>query len=166
MERSKIGRFLAKRNSFLLTLVVSIILLICIPLISFQLWVVQQSVDEIKTDYTESYIAALQSNAQSFNTQISLLDKNAVKISNDLLVNKLLQENASGYDVFLAAQAIKDYSVGLPSVECTCVYYPSRKAVLTEGYWRTMELFFDIAGAAEESQQQELVRFLDDLKKM
>jgi len=166
MERSKTGRFSTKRKSFLLTLVVSIILLICIPLISFQLWVVQQSVEEIKTNYTESYIAALQSNAQSFNTQISLLDKTAVKISDDLLVNKLLQENASGYDIFLAAQAIKDYSVGLPSVECTCVYYPSRNAVLTEGYWRAMELFYDIAGAADESQQQELVRFLDDLKKM
>lgn len=166
MERSKTGRFAAKRKSFLLTLVVSIILLICIPLILLQLWVVQQSVDEIQTNYTESYIAALQSNAQSFNTQISLLDKNAVKISDDLLVNKLLQENASGYDIFLAAQAIKDYSVGLPSVEGTCVYYPSRNAVLTEGYWRTMELFYDIAGAADESQQQELVRFLDELEKM
>lgn len=166
MKESKKGRFVAKRKSFLLTMAVSIILLICIPLIAIQLWLVQQSISEIKTNYTESYVAALQSNAHSFNSQISLLNKNALKISDDLKVNKLLQDNASGYDVFLAAQAIKDYSIGLPSVEGTCVYYPSRNAVLTEGYWRTMELFYDLVGATEESQQRALVDFLNKLEKI
>ena len=166
MKGSKKGRFAAKRKSFLLTMAVSIILLICIPLIAIQLWLVQQSISEIKTNYTESYVAALQSNAHSFNSQITLLNKSALKISDDLKVNKLLQENASGYDVFLAAQAIKDYSIGLPSVEGTCVYYPTRNAVLTEGYWRTMELFYDLTGATEEAQQQEVLDFLNNLEKM
>lgn len=159
-------RFLSKKRSFLFTLAISIILLICIPLIAIQLLLVQQSIEEIKTNHTESYISALQNNAYSFNSQIELMNSHALKISNDLMISKLLKENASGYDIFLAAQSIKDYTIALPSIEGTCVYYPSKKSVLTEGYLRTLEMFYDIAGASDPLEQQRLKNFLDGLDTM
>lgn len=166
MKGKENRKFPGKRKSFLFTMVISIVLLICIPLIVIQLWLVQQSISEIRVNHTESYIAALQSNAHSFNSQIKLLNSNALKISDDLKVKKLLQDNANGYDIFLAAQAIKDYNIGLPSVEVTCVYYPSKNVVLTEGYQRTMELFYEVIGISQEAEQQKLLNFLDELVTM
>lgn len=154
------------RKSFLLTMIVSIIVLICIPLVAVQLWLVRQSTNEISANNAQAYVAALRSNARSWNTQMDMLDYNALKISADKEVSKPLNPKASGYDLFLAAQVIKGYSVGLPSVEEIGFYYPSKDAVLMNGYQPSKELFFGNIGASDPQVQKNLVTFLHGLKEM
>lgn len=154
------------RKSFLLTMIVSIIVLICIPLVAVQLWLVQQSTDEISANNTQAYVAALRSNAHSWNSQMEMLDYNAQKISADVEMSKPLNPKATGYDLFLAAQVVKNYSVGLPSVEEIGVYYPSKDCVLMNGYRPSKEWFFSNIGAADEQVQQNLMAFLNNVQEM
>lgn len=154
------------RKSFLLTMVVSIIVLICIPLVAVQLWLVQQSTNEISANNMQAYVAALRSNARSWNSQMEMLDYNALKIAADKEVSKPLIPKANGYDLFLAAQVVKNYSIGLPSVEQIGVYYPSRNSFLMNGYQPSKDLFYADIGATEEQTQRDLHTFLDELNDM
>ena len=128
------------RKSFLLTMIFSIIMLICIPLVAVQLWLVQQSANELKASNTDAYIAALRNNAHSYNSQMEMLDYNALKISADKTISKPLNPKATGYDLFLAAQVVKGYSVGLPSVEEIGFYYPGKDSFLMNGYKEIYQL--------------------------
>lgn len=152
------------RKSFLFTMIFSIILLICLPLVAVQLWLVQQSANELKASNTDAYLAALRNNAHSYNAQMEMLDYNALKISADKEVSKPLDPKANGYDLFLAAQVVKNYSVGLPSVDEIGFYYPGKDAFLMNGYRPSKELFFDNIGAKDEKTQQELMSFLHNLQ--
>lgn len=154
------------RKSFLLTMVVSIIVLICIPLVAVQLWLVQQSTNEISANNMQAYVAALRSNARSWNSQMEMLDYNALKIAADKEVSKPLIPKANGYDLFLAAQVVKNYSIGLPSVEQIGFYYPSRNSFLMNGYQPSKDLFYANIGATEEQTQRDLHTFLDELNDM
>lgn len=154
------------RKSFLLTMIFSIIALICIPLVAIQLWLVQQSTSEIRANNIESYVTALQSNANSYNRQMEMLDYNALKLSSDKKVCKALDSKANGYDMFQAGQAVKSYNVGLPSVESIGFYYPSRDSILLGGYQPDKELFFSAVGAVDEKTQQELMTFLRTLNNL
>lgn len=154
------------RKSFLLTMIVSIIVLICIPLVAVQLWLVQQSTSEISANNTQAYVAALRSNSRSWNAQMEMLDYNALKIAADKKVSKPLEPKANGYDLFLAAQVVKGYSVGLPSVEEIGFYYPSKDSVLMNGYQPSKDLFFSNIGAIDAQVQQKLMSFLHGLEKM
>ena len=154
----------AFRKSFLLTMIFSIIALVCIPLVAVQLWLVQQSTNELRANNAEYYVAALQSNARSYENQMEMLDYNALKISADKKVKTPLDSKANGYDLFMAAQVVKNYSIGLPSVEAIGFYYPSRDAVLMDGYQPSQERFFKNVGAIEETVQQELMDFLQNLQ--
>lgn len=151
------------RKSFLLTMSLSIIVLICIPLVAVQLWLVQQSSKEISDNNTQAYVSALRSNARSWNAQLDMLDYNALKISADKEVSKPLRPNATGYDLFLAAQVVKNYSIGLPSVEHIGFYYHSRNSFLMNGYQPSKELFYANIGATEEQAQRNLHVFLHGL---
>ena len=165
MKRKNTQKTRGTRKTFLLTMVFSITALICIPLVAIQLWLIQQSTSEIRANNIESYVAALQSNARSYNSQLEMLDYNALKISTDKNVCKPLDSKANGYDMFRAGQVVKGYSVGLPSVEDIGFYYPSRDLVLLGGYQPDKEWFFDTVGAVEEKSQKELMNFLCTLKK-
>ena len=152
------------RKSFLLTMIFSIIALVCIPLVAVQLWLVQQSTNELRANNTDYYVAALQSNARSLENQMEMLDYNALKISNDKKVKRPLDSKATGYDLFQAAQVVKNYSIGLPSVDSIGFYYPSRDEVLMNGYQPSQERFFKSVGAIEKAAQQELMDFLQNLQ--
>ena len=154
------------RKSFLLTMIVSIIVLICIPLVTVQLWLVRQSTTEISANNTDAFVAALRSNAHSWNAQLEMLDYNALKISADTAMCDPLDPKSTGYDLFKAAQVVKNYSVGLPSVEEIGFYYPSKDCVLMSGYRPSQELFFSNVGAEEEQVQQSLMAFLNELTQM
>ncbi|MBE6958916.1 MAG: helix-turn-helix transcriptional regulator [Ruminococcaceae bacterium] len=152
------------RKSFLLTMIFSMVILICIPLLAVQLWLVQQSAYELQASNTEAYIGALRNNAHSYNTQLEMLDFNALKITSDKAVEKPLDPKANGYDLFLAAQVIKDYGVGLPSVEEIGFYYPGKDSFLMNGYQPSKDLFFDNIGAVDVQTQQDLIEFLHNLE--
>lgn len=152
------------RRSFLLTMIFSMVVLLCIPLLAIQLWLVQQSAHELQESNTEAYVGALRNNAHSYATQLEMLDYNALKITADKAVEKPLDPKANGYDLFLAAQVIKDYEVGLPSVEEIGFYYPSKDSVLMNGYRPTKELFFANIGAVDPQCQVDLMNFLQNLE--
>lgn len=154
------------RKSFLLTMIVSIIVLICLPLVAVQLWLLDQSTNEISANNTQTYVDALGSNARSWKAQLDMLEYNALKISADPEVGKPLEPKATGYHLFLAAQVVKGYSVGLPSVDEIGFYYPSKDSVLMNGYQPSKELFFTSIGAADVQVQQNLMSFLHNLKEM
>lgn len=154
------------RKSFLLTMIFSMVILICIPLLAVQLWLVQQSAYELQASNTEAYIGALRNNAHSYNTQLEMLDFNALKITADTKVEKPLDPKANGYHLFLAAQVIKGYGVGLPSVEEIGFYYPGKGTFLMNGYQPSRDLFFDNIGAIDAQTQQDLVDFLHNLESL
>lgn len=151
------------RKSFLLTMIFSIILLICIPLVAVQLWLVQQSANELQESNTDAFVAALRNNAHSYNAQLEMLDYNALKISADKEVSKPLSSKANGLDLFLAAQVVKNYSVGLPSVDEIGFYYPGKDSILMNGYQPSKELFFSNIGAEDPQTQQRLMDFVHNL---
>ena len=154
------------RKSFLLTMIVSIVVLICIPLVAVQLWLLQQSTNEISANNTQAYIDALKSNARSWNAQLEMLEYNALKISADAEVSKPLEPKSTGYDLFMAAQVVQGYSVGLPSVEEIGFYYPGKDSVLLNGYQPSKELFFSNIGAADAQVQENVMSFLHNLTEM
>lgn len=162
MQSKRRPRFV--RRSFLLTMIFSMVVLLCIPLLAVQLWLVQQSAHELQESNTEAYVGALRNNAHSYATQLEMLDYNALKITADKAVEKPLDPKANGYDLFLAAQVIKDYEVGLPSVEEIGFYYPSKDSVLMNGYRPTKELFFANIGAVDPQCQVDLMNFLQNLE--
>ena len=68
--------------------------------------------------------------------------------------------------MFLAAQVVNRYSVGLPSVEEIGFYYLGKDSVLMNGYQPSKELFFANIGAVDTQVQQNLVSFLHEIDEM
>ena len=107
MYQKKKTTGISKGKSFLLTLVLAILILIYIPLVVFQFFLVEQSTFEITQTNTEFYKSALHSCANSYNEQIELLRYNALNISLDPSLAVPLKEDSTPYDIYLTAQALE-----------------------------------------------------------
>ena len=86
MKKKVLSRSYIKNRTFLRTMLISIVTLICIPLVLVQILLIKQFADDFDATNAESYQSALRTNAESFQSQIDLLSYNAVKISLDSTV--------------------------------------------------------------------------------
>lgn len=146
----------------MLTLITSLLILICIPVIVFQIVLVWQSTNEISKGNTEYYNSVLHSCAVSYNEQIELLRYHALNISLDYRMAKPLKQDCSAYDIYEAAQALDSYGQGLLSVAKVGLYYPSQQCVLIDGYQRTMDVFFEALRIKNADEQRQLTQRMMD----
>lgn len=151
-----------KGKSFLLTLTITVVLLIYIPLVIFQMVLVRQSTTEITQSNTEYYVSALHSCANSYNEQMELLRYHALNMSLDTNLSRPLKEEAIAYDYYTAAVAVDSYGQGLMTVAKVGLYYPTEHYVLIDGYMRTMDVFFDAIGTKDPARQEWVLQRLTD----
>jgi AraC-like DNA-binding protein len=162
MKDKSTKRSSVKSRSFLLTLITSLLILICIPVIVFQLVLVRQSTNEISKRNTEYYNSVLHNCSVSYNEQIELLRYHALNISLDHRMAKPLKNDCTAYEIFEAAQAIDSYGQGLLSVAKVGLYYPSQQYVLIDGYQRTMDVFFEALRIKNADEQRQLTQRMMD----
>lgn len=160
MHQKKKLMGISKGKSFLLTLVLAILILIYVPLVVFQFFLVKQSTSEITQTNTEFYRSALHSCANSYNEQIELLRYNALNISLDPSLVKPLKADSTPYEIFLTAQKLEGYGKGMRSVAKLGAYYPTEGYVLVDGFKRTMDTFFEMVGAWDGESQQQLMDYM------
>lgn len=125
---------LFKRNSFLLSLLISIVGFICVPLIAFQLFMIVQSGNEFEQEITLHYRDTVKSMADSFEDQLQSLSVAAVNVKyNDELMQPLL-DNVAGYDLYKIAQDMTRYGAAVPFTDSIGIYYPNRDMCLHSHY--------------------------------
>ena len=125
---------LFKRNSFFLNLLVSIVGLICVPLIAIQLFMILRSGNEFNTELTAHYRDTLQTLASAFEDQLQDLSVAAVNIKyNDDLMQPVTGDIA-GYDLYKIAQNMTRYGACIPLTDSIGIYYPNRNMCLHSYY--------------------------------
>lgn len=125
---------LFKRNSFLLNLLISIVGLICVPLIGVQLFMITKSGNEFNQEVTAHYRDTIKTIAGSFEDQLQDLSIAAVNIKyNDDLMQPLL-DDVAGYDLYKIAQDMTRYGSGVPFADSIGIYYPNRDMCLHSAY--------------------------------
>lgn len=124
---------LIKQHAFLFKLLLTIAGFICIPMIVMQIFMIGQSTDEFQKNNQEYYQSVLQTSAKSFKAQESLLNRTALQISLDKLVQKPLRHNATEYSQYEAVEALNSYMTTLLHVEQTGIYYVDKDYLLING---------------------------------
>lgn len=141
MKKKVWSKSYIKNRTFLRTMLISIVTLICIPLVLVQILLIKQFADDFDATNAESYQSALRTNAESFQSQIDLLSYNAVKISLDSTAGLPGSEDVSDYSIKLAADAVKNYGIGLPLSATVGVYYRVNDCYIYNGNKKHWKLF-------------------------
>jgi len=130
---------LFKRNSFLLNLLVSIVGLICVPLIAIQLFMIVRSSNEFNQEITAHRQDTLQTLASAFEDHLQNLSVAAVNIKyNDDLMQPVTDDIA-GYDLYKIAQNMTRYGASVPLTDSIGIYYPNRNMCLHNFYKYSVE---------------------------
>ena len=95
-----------KNRTFLRTMIVSIVSMICIPLLLLQVFMILQSADSLENHNADAYMSALRMNSESFESQVDLLSYNAIKIGMDSTVSEAMHSDVSDYSLKQAADMI------------------------------------------------------------
>ena len=127
------AKILIKQRAFLFKLLLTIAGFICIPMIVMQIFMIGQSTDEFQKSNQEYYLSVLQTSAKSFEAQESLLNRTALQISLDELIQKPLRHNATEYSQYEAVEALNSYMTTLLHVEQTGIYYVDNDYLLING---------------------------------
>lgn len=124
---------LIKQRAFLFKLLLTIAGFICIPMIVMQIFMIGQSTDEFQKNNQEYYLSVLQTSAKSFEAQESLLNRTALQISLDELIQKPLRHSATEYSQYEAVEALNGYMTTLLHVEQIGLYYVDKDYLLING---------------------------------
>ncbi len=153
-------RGLFRKSSMLRKLLLSIIFLICTPLILIQIYSIQNS----KVEFTEAQhtqtLSYLQSMHSALDEHMRAISLYGVKIAGVEEVKYPLQEDVSEYKLYTAALKIKEYDSVYPLIRYVGVYYPSTDRVLCNGYCYRLQEF---AGLYYEQQAQSKAALTDFL---
>lgn len=157
---------LFRRNSFLLKLLISIVSLICVPLIGIQLFMIVRSGNNFEQETTANYHRIVKSLAGFFDDHLQNLSISAVNVKYyDSLMQPLL-DDVAGYDLSVIAQNMTHYGSTVPFADTIGIYYPNREMVLHSHYKYSVsglsELFFspDTSGCAALA---DFIQTADDL---
>ena len=123
-------RKLFQRNSILQKMLISVVGLICIPLIGMQLFQFIRSGDEFEQVNTKQHLSMLHSLGDSFENELESLSLSALRISLDDAVAAAAKPNASNYSIYVAALAIREYNSTHPLIQTAGVYYRNQDMVL------------------------------------
>lgn len=155
-----------RKNQFLMVMAVTIFGMICLPLLGIQVMVVHRSADELTVQNKEYYYATISSSVDSFESQLDLLSRIALKISMNADIKRPLQPNSNEYTLYVAAGAISDYNVGLPYVDSVGVYYRSKGFILCNGYRISMDSFYDTYFDNNLETEGELRTFFEEIDEL
>lgn len=135
------ARLLMRKDSLLLKMLLSVLCIICIPLIGIQFFAISQSTDELTSKTIAQHISQLQMLSSSLTTQIDSLSTSAVKISLDADIRAPLNADISGYQLYEVAHIINKYNPLQGMVDVTAIYYPSTDRVICSGFCYTLSNF-------------------------
>lgn len=155
-----------RRNSFLLNLMISILGLICVPLIAVQIFTVIRSGNEFDREIREHYRGTLKSLASSFEDQLQNISVASTNIKyNDELMQPLLN-HIVGYDLSVVAQTMTRYGTTVAFTDSVGIFYPNRQMCLHSHYKysleRISEQYFP-AGSEGALALEEYIRNADTL---
>lgn len=160
MKKKVWSRGYIKNRTFLRTMLISIVTLICIPLVLVQIILIKQFADDFDATNVGSYQSALRTNAESFRSQIDLLSYNAVKIGLDGTVGLPAAEDVSDYSMKLAADTVKNYGVGLPLSATVGVYYRVNDCFIYNGNKKTLETVCDAIKITDVQKREQFAALM------
>ena len=154
-------RGLFRKSSMLRKLLLSIVFLICTPLILIQLYSIQNSTLEFTEVQHTQTLSLLQSMHGAFEEHISAISVYGVKIAGVEEVRYPLQPDASEYTLYTAAAKIKEYDSVYPLIRHVGVYYPDTDRVLCNGYCYSREEFAGLYYEQGHRGRDAFAEFLD-----
>lgn len=153
---------LLKKNSLLRRMAISIVCLLCIPLLGIQVFSFLRVSRELNRNNTAQYMAMLQSLAESFENEIDALARTASHISTNKDVAAPLKGNVNEYTVDAAASALNNYSSAHPLVDGTGIYYKTIDTVLYHTSQMNMSSFCDLFYAGDSPGSEKLEHFIKE----
>lgn len=157
------ARLLMRKDSLLLKMLLSVLCIVCIPLICIQFFAISQSTDELTSKTIAQHISQLQLLSSSLATQIDSLSSSAVKISLDADIKSPLNADISGYQLYEVAHIINKYNNLQGMVDVTAIYYPSTDRVICNGFCYTLSNFQKVY-FGNGSNANEIVDFLTQIE--
>lgn len=157
------ARLLMRKDSLLLKMLLSVLCIVCIPLICIQFFAISQSTDELTSKTIAQHISQLQLLSSSLATQIDSLSSSAVKISLDADIKSPLNADISGYQLYEVAHIINKYNNLQGMVDVTAIYYPSTDRVICNGFCYTLSNFQKVY-FGNGSNANEVVDFLTQIE--
>lgn len=154
---------LIKSRSFLFTLLLTIVGLICIPLLVLQIFVIGQSTDKFEESNHEHFLSALEESSNTFASKEQILSQTALRISLNENIQKPLRNNADDYSWYEAAEALTGYSKEILHVESVGVYYVSTGYLLTNGYKFKLQNYCEKIEPADLAQAQKMETFFNEV---
>lgn len=157
------ARLLMRKDSLLLKMLLSVLCIVCIPLICIQFFAISQSTDELTSKTIAQHISQLQLLSSSLATQIDSLSSSAVKISLDADIKSPLNADISGYQLYEVAHIINKYNNLQGIIDVTAIYYPSTDRVICNGFCYTLSNFQKVY-FGNGSNANEIVDFLTQIE--
>lgn len=115
-------------------LLLSMVCLICIPLILIQLFTIRKSTVEFTEAQHTQTLSFLQSINAAFDEHIESLSSYSLKIGGVEELKYPLQENLNEYKLYVAASKLKEFNAVYPLINYVGIYYPSTDRVVCNGF--------------------------------
>ena len=157
-------RSLFRRSSMLRKLLLSIVFLICAPLILIQIFSVQTSTQEFTQAQHTQTLSFMQSMNAAFDEHIDAFSAYCIKIADAVELKYPLQPEVSGYELYTAASKLKEYDAVYPLIQYVGVYYPSVDRVICNGYCYKLAEFTDLYYGRSDRGNGALGAFLSSME--
>lgn len=161
--KQKTFRSLFRRSSILWKMLLSIVCLICIPLISIQVFMFVQTSNEFEASNSKQQAAILQTLADSFQNELNSLARTAVRIGFTDAAAVPLDPNASSYDIYMAAQNLSEYNNTHPLVESVGIFYLTEDRILFNTFSKNLSYFCEQFFSGKSDGNQALHRFFSNI---
>ena len=153
-------RQLFKRNSFLMNLLISVVGLICVPLICIQLFMILRSTSEFEQETVSQYRNSLRTLGTAFDTQLDSLAIAAIQVSKDVDMMEPVTDDTEGYDLKQIAIKVSRTISDTPFVDSMAIYYTRRDICLHQTYKRSVQETCDLYYPAGSPGNQALADFI------
>lgn len=153
-------RQLFKRNSFLMNLLISVVGLICVPLICIQLFMILRSTSEFEQETVSQYRNSLRTLGTAFDTQLDSLAIAAIQASKDENMMEPVTDDTEGYDLKQIAIKVSRTISDTPFVDSMAIYYTRRDICLHQTYKRSVQETCDLYYPAGSPGNQALADFI------
>ena len=122
-------------------MLLSILGLICVPLLGIQLISLVQSTNEFQEVNSRQYITMLQSLGDSFENELDSLSQAALRISLDDNMEIPVKENSSPYAIYAASQVLNKYNSIHPLTSSMGIYYRTEDKVMRHAIINDLKYF-------------------------
>jgi AraC-like DNA-binding protein len=147
---------LLKKNSLLQKMLISIVCMLCIPLLGVQVFSFLRASRELEKNNTAQYVAMLQALSDSFENEIDALTRMASHISANKEVAAPLKGNVNEHTIDAASSALNNYNLAHPLIDGTGIYYKTIDTVLYHTSQMNMSSFCDLFYAGDSAGRAKL----------